>query len=347
MRRAAGGPVIVLSIMMGFGSIGCAAIDAGHEGVLVEQPFFFGHGGVDPVPSKTGRLWLAPTTHVIDVDVRPVQYSEHFDIISAENAPVSFDAFMIANVVEGRSPELIARYGPNWYHNNVKEAFRTFVREEVQKYPLFQLTTDPTTRTKLQEAIAREVQTKLIEKQNIPVRLNRVVVGSILPPKGVVEQTTQTIVQEQRKITMVEFQKAEEAREKAEKQRGIADRAYRESLGLTAPEFVDLRRIEVQKEIVQHSPSALTVIMGLERFGINLPPIGADKAEMEPRPRLHLAQLRLLGLRNRGHLAVGIDLCFDHVTHLNLPAHFGGQGDGHFAVLTVSNHVMFASAHFR
>jgi hypothetical protein len=36
---------------------------------------------------------------------------------------------------------------------------------------------------------------------------------------------------------------------------------------------VDLRRIEVQKEIVQHSPAALTVIMGLERFGINLPPI--------------------------------------------------------------------------
>jgi hypothetical protein len=121
------------------------------------------------------------------------------------------------------------------------------------------------------------VQTKLIEKQNIPVRLNRVVVGSILPPKGVVEQTTQTIIQEQRKITMVEFQKAEEAREKAEKQRGIADRAYRESLGLTAPEFVDLRRIEVQKEIVQHSPSALTVIMGLERIGINLPPFGAEK----------------------------------------------------------------------
>jgi len=245
--------VLVLGLLVS--GIGCAAIDAGHEGVLVEQPFFFGHGGVDPVPSKTGRVWVAPTTHVIDVDVRPVQYSEHFDIISAENAPVSFDAFLIANVVEGRSPELIARYGPSWYQQNVKEAFRTFVREEVQKYPLFQLTTDPTTRTKLQEAIAREVQTKLIEKQTIPVRLNRVVVGSILPPKGVVE----------------------EAREKAEKQRGIADRAYRESLGLTAPEFVDLRRIEVQKEIVQHSPSALTVIMGLERFGINLPPIGAEK----------------------------------------------------------------------
>ncbi len=256
---------------------GCVAIEAGHEGVMVEQPFFFGHGGVDSTPTKTGRVWIAPTTKVVDVDIRPVQYSEHFDIISAENAPVSFDAFLIANVIEGRSPELISKYGPNWYANNAKEAFRTFVREEVQKYPLFQLTTDPTTRQKLQDAIAKEVQTKLIEKQGIPVRLNRVVVGSILPPKGVVEQTTQTIIQEQRKITMVEFQKAEESREKAEKQRGIADRAYRESLGLTAPEFVDLRRIEVQKEIVQHSPSALTVIMGLERVGINMPPLGGDK----------------------------------------------------------------------
>jgi hypothetical protein len=268
------GIVGVFSIVLS--NVGCVAIEAGHEGVLVEQPFFFGHGGVDPVPTTTGRVSISPTTKVIDVDIRPIQYSEHFDIISAENAPVSFDAFLIANVVEGRSPELISKYGPNWYQNNVKEAFRTFVREEVQKYPLFQLTTDPTTRAKLQDAIAREVKTKLIEEQDIPVRLNRVVVGSILPPKGVVEQTTQTIIQEQRKITMVEFQKAEEAREKAEMQRGIADRAYRESLGLTAPEFVDLRRIEVQKEIVQHAPTALTVIMGLERVGINIPPIAGQ-----------------------------------------------------------------------
>jgi hypothetical protein len=253
------------------------AVDAGHEGVVVQKPIFFGHGGVDPVPITTGRMLVAFTTEVIDVDVRPIQYSEHFDIISSENAPVSFDAFMIANVVEGRSPELITRFGPSWYSNNVKEAFRTIVREEVQKYALFELTTKPATRAKLQDAIFQEVGTRIISKQNIPIRLNRVVVGGILPPKGVLDQTAQTIIQEQRRITMVEFQKAEESREKAERQRGIADRAYRESLGLTAPEFVDLRRIEVQKEIVQHAPSALTIIMGMEKVGINLPPVGADK----------------------------------------------------------------------
>ncbi|MBA3753934.1 MAG: hypothetical protein H0X01_07335 [Nitrospira sp.] len=253
------------------------SIDAGHEGVLVSKPILFGHGGVDPTPATTGRALVAPTTEVIDVDIRPIQHSEHFDIISAENAPVSFDAFLIANVLEGRSPELISRFGPNWYANNVKEAFRTFVREEVQKYQLFELTTKPATRAKLQEAVEQEVRARLFDKPGLPIRLNRVVIGSILPPKSVLEQTAETIKQEQRKITMVEFQKAEEAREKAERQRGIADRAYREHLGLSAPEFVDLRRVEVQKEIVQHAPSALTIIMGMEKIGINLPPISGPQ----------------------------------------------------------------------
>lgn len=276
MRGIGLGPIRILGIMGLLWSVsGCMlpAIDAGHEGVLVKKPLLFGHGGVDPIPATTGRVFVAPTTEIIDVDIRPVQHSEHFEIISAENAPVSFDAFLIANVLEGRSPELISRFGPNWYANNVKEAFRTFVREEVQKYQLFELTTKPATRAKLQEAVEQEVRNRLFDKPGLPILLNRVVIGSILPPKGVLEQTAETIKQEQRKITMVEFQKAEEAREKAERQRGIADRAYREHLGLSAPEFVDLRRVEVQKEIVQHAPSALTIIMGMEKIGINLPPI--------------------------------------------------------------------------
>jgi regulator of protease activity HflC (stomatin/prohibitin superfamily) len=267
------GFLLVTGIIVYAGSVGCAlkAIDAGHEGVFVEKPFFIGHGGVDPTPVKPGRSIVALTTELIQVDLRPNQFSEHFDIISAENAPVSFDAFLIANVLPGKSPELISRFGPNWYRNNVKEAFRTFVREEVQQYELFQLTTDPATRPKLQKAIAERVQEDVIDKIGLPVNLNRVVIGGIMPPEGVLKQTAETIVQEQRRLTMVQFERAEEAREKAERQRGLADLAFREALGLTAPEFIELRRVEVQKEIVTHAPEALTIIMGMERFGVNLP----------------------------------------------------------------------------
>ena len=40
-------------------------IEPGFEGVLVEKPLIFGHGGVDPVPVKTGRSMVAITTDLI------------------------------------------------------------------------------------------------------------------------------------------------------------------------------------------------------------------------------------------------------------------------------------------
>lgn len=61
------------------------------------------------------------------------------------NASVSFDALLIGTVIEGRSPELISRFGPTCYQHNAKEAFRTFVREEVQQDLLFPSTTNPGT----------------------------------------------------------------------------------------------------------------------------------------------------------------------------------------------------------
>ena len=42
-------------------------------------------------------------------------------------------------------------------------------------------------------------------------------------------------------------------------------------------------RIEAQKKIAQHSPAALTVIMGLERVGINVPPLAGGSEDPEMR----------------------------------------------------------------
>ncbi len=48
-----------------------ASVDPGHEGVLVQKPIFFGHGGVDATPVKPGREFIALTTDVIMVDMVP------------------------------------------------------------------------------------------------------------------------------------------------------------------------------------------------------------------------------------------------------------------------------------
>ena len=51
---------------------GCLrAVDAGHEAVLVKQPVFFGHGGVDPIPVSNGSVTSAPN-HRYDRFERPI-----------------------------------------------------------------------------------------------------------------------------------------------------------------------------------------------------------------------------------------------------------------------------------
>jgi hypothetical protein len=39
-------------------------------------------------------------------------------------------------------------------------------------------------RAKLQEVLEQEVRVRLFDKPGLPIKLNRVVIGSILPPKG-------------------------------------------------------------------------------------------------------------------------------------------------------------------
>jgi hypothetical protein len=54
MKKAVAAVVLMLGFMVGCSSY---SPDAGHEVVLVEKPYIFGHGGVDSDPVKTGRTF--------------------------------------------------------------------------------------------------------------------------------------------------------------------------------------------------------------------------------------------------------------------------------------------------
>jgi regulator of protease activity HflC (stomatin/prohibitin superfamily) len=107
--------------------------DAGHEAVLIEKPLIFGHGGVDPVPVKTGRQYVWWTTEHVIVNMQPLQYQVHFDdLMSSDGVPLDFDAVIRLQITD--SVLLIKNFGPKWYENNIEKEFSNRVRQAVRKH---------------------------------------------------------------------------------------------------------------------------------------------------------------------------------------------------------------------
>ena len=66
--------ISLFAVLTAFIFTGCATpsqIDAGEEGVLVKKPYFFGQGGVESEPIKTGLTWTAFSKEVVRVNVKP------------------------------------------------------------------------------------------------------------------------------------------------------------------------------------------------------------------------------------------------------------------------------------
>src|ERR1700758_3814944 len=94
--------------------------DAGHEVVLVEKPWFFGHGGVDPESVKTGRTFAAISTEGVDVYMQPQRFEADLpDTMTSDGVPISFHAIVTLQVTD--SVALIKKFGSDWYKNNVEQ----------------------------------------------------------------------------------------------------------------------------------------------------------------------------------------------------------------------------------
>ncbi len=121
-----------LMMLSALGLVGCSVYspDAGHEIVLIEKPWIFGHGGVDSDPVKPGRTFAAITTEGVDVYMQPQKFdTEMHDTMTSDGVPISFHAIVVLQVTD--SVVLIKNFGPNWYQNNLEEQFKTMVRQAV------------------------------------------------------------------------------------------------------------------------------------------------------------------------------------------------------------------------
>jgi regulator of protease activity HflC (stomatin/prohibitin superfamily) len=251
--------VVVLAVLMSL--VGCDTYspNAGHEVILVEKPYLFGHGGVDPDPVKTGRTFTALSTSGVDVYMQPQKFEmEMPDIMTSDGVPITFHAIAIMQVTD--SVTLIKNFGEEWYKNNVEEQFKTMVRQAVRKHGM----NETAISTIALDAIDNEIKTNLenfLKEKKLPIQLVTMTVGKANPPDAIKYQRIDTAAQEQRIQTEQQRKLAEDQRLRAEQSRANADNAYREQMHLSPDQFIQLEQIKMQEKACAEK-HACTFIMG-------------------------------------------------------------------------------------
>lgn len=245
---------------------GCSVYspDAGHEVVLIEKPMIFGHGGVDADPVTTGRTFAAITTQGVDVYMQPERYEEQLDdTMSEDGVPLGFHAIINLQVTDAVT--LVKNFGPDWYKNNVEQEFAQLVRQAVRKRGMNEIAIQ----TSAVDAVDNEVETGMttyLAAKGLPVKLITMTVGRANPPDAIKNQRIETAAQEQRVQTEKQIKLAEDQRKNAEESRALADNAYRQAIGLSPEQYVELKRIEMQMKVCavgdKDSPRCTFIIGG-------------------------------------------------------------------------------------
>ena len=232
---------------------GCtySSVDAGEEGVMIYQPYFFGSGGVDSQPIKTGAVWTAWSTAVERYNIKPVKMRENFiDLTASDNVAIDFDAYLTLKIQDGKTPLLHEKSGREWYNNKIKDTYRAYVRNEARQKTSIQLRTDEKVIRDTQNKI-KQMMVKYIKEIGLPVNVIKVNIGKVVPPKEVLAEAAQTAAQKQRKQTQEQRKLAEDARAAAEKAAALADKQYSSQFKMTTEQFLRNKELDIMSEAVK------------------------------------------------------------------------------------------------
>ena len=239
---------IALVAMLSMSSCHGVRPGADEEAVLIDKPWFFGHGGVDMTPVETGLKWawwstssevfkIVPFKHQVDMD----------DLFSDDNTPLDFHTIIITQIQKGKSPILLQNYGVDWFNTNIYNYYCNLVRDHISQHSPFDLMSNRAIRNDIDSKVLKQMQdyvAQLSKEKEFPVVVKQVTIGKAIPNKEQLEEMNKTAKAVQAKQTQERQVEVELAREKAERQRAKADKAYREELGLSTQDFINLKWIE-------------------------------------------------------------------------------------------------------
>jgi len=251
MRKVVAVAICLAATSMMAVSCSIESVNANEEGVFVKKPWFFGKGGVRKEPLTQGSEWKVATTSYIKFTMSPVQYGESFeDLVAKDNNLINTRAYLTLQIKSGKTPELLEKFGLEWYKNNVQETFRKITRDKLCEYGMFELTTNRQVYEKINSDITNDLNSHFSIRK-LPVEIKSVVISRAQPSKGVLEEIDRTGVQMQAKLTQSKRIEMEKAREDAESARAKADKAYVREMNLSLDQFISLRALEIEKEKVE------------------------------------------------------------------------------------------------
>ena len=237
--------------------------EADEEAVLVDKPWFFGHGGINMTPVQTGLSWvwwstsseafkIVPFKHQVDMD----------DLFSDDNTPLDFHTIIITQIEKGKSPILLQNYGVDWFNTNLYNYYCNLVRDHISQHSPFDLMSNRAILNEIDTKVLKQMQdyvAKLSKEKEFPVVIKQVTIGKAMPNKEQLAEMNNTAKAVQAKQTQEREAEVQLAREKAERQRAIADKAYMSALNLTVPQYIELRKWEV---IEKKNGANIDVVVG-------------------------------------------------------------------------------------
>lgn len=170
------------------------------------------------------------------------------DFTSKDNILLDFESTVQYKV--NNSPQLIENFGPDWFNNNIKPQYTAMVRNIVKTYSMSDMMSDPDVANKIDEYLTNEIE-KLVKDKKIPIEILSISLGRAKPNDEVLHQMNLTAAQQQRSKTLIAAQAAEVNRKAEETAKAEADNAYRNSMGMTPEQYIELQK---QLLILMHVP---------------------------------------------------------------------------------------------
>jgi regulator of protease activity HflC (stomatin/prohibitin superfamily) len=232
-------------------------------------------------PTSTGLGWMLEVTNI---SVTPNTTTEHFvgpdAVLAKDNLRIEFRAHLLWKIDPENIRTFVEKYGETGdhpekmaYDNFIKEPFRTYTREEVQKYNGLEIKDNI-------DAIGSAVQAKILNlTRHTPFTIVSVVIGNIQYPQtvadSVAEKLAATQVLEQ---TTIEIQTAKaKAQIREAEADGIAKAMDTINQKLT-PLYVQYEAIQAQMKMV-NSPNHTEVYIPVGPMGV--PVVGTMKLGQE------------------------------------------------------------------